>query len=226
METQNTTGIVLVDDEQETLEFLSSLFEENGFKPHSFLRAKEALNFLKTTNEKIYLILCDVKMPEIDGLQFHNKVRSLPAFTDTPFLFLTAVNDRDIRLKAFKQGAIGFISKPIDNEILLAKIRAMLHFYARVRISNGTILKGDQGKLTVEEIITYCEAEKVDGYVLFYNKKDPGIMLFKKGVLGTIRCGKKKDADAFEQLTGWKNYWFYIIRGTFDPVLIRYYFSS
>ncbi len=226
METRNTTDIVLVDDEKDTLDFLSSLFQENGFNPHSFLNGKEALTFLESTKEKIYLILCDIKMPGMDGLQFHKKVRTLPAYADIPFLFLSAVNDKDIRLKAFKQGAIDYISKPIDNDILLAKIRSMLHFYARVRIANDTIMKGDQGTLSVEDIITYCEVDKISGYVLLYNKKEPGIMLFNKGVLGTIRCGTKKDAAAFEILTGWKDYWFHIIRGSFDPVLIRYYFSS
>ena len=111
---KQTYDILLVDDEAQTLQLISSILQVGGYRLHTFLNAQDALSFLKFTDKTIHLIIADVNMPYMNGVSFLKRVKLLSKFRTTPFLFLSAIGDRKIQLQAYKEGAIDYIEKPVD----------------------------------------------------------------------------------------------------------------
>lgn len=83
--------ILAVEDEPEYLELLREVLSEIGHTIKTASNGLEALQVLE--KEKIDVILADVAMPEMDGIQLHEKLRSEPEFSDIPFIFLTGVSN-------------------------------------------------------------------------------------------------------------------------------------
>ncbi len=209
--------ILFVDDEPGTTEMYSLLLRKIGYYVSPFLSAMEALSFLRFTNKKIELIIADLNMPIMDGLEFLKQVRKLPGHLTTPFIFLTAVNAKGFHIDAYQSGAIDYLQKPIDNELLLAKIEAIVHSYQWTELKSSIVLQGTHRTFGIEEVIQYCEQERVSGYALIDAGKETGVITFEKGVLKEIRVGQTTETEAFERMKSWKTYRFLIVRGVYSP---------
>ena len=153
----------------------------------------------------------------MDGLKFIKQVRNVANCISTPFVFLTALDDSNFRLKAYQEGAIDYIQKPIQNELFIAKVNAIVRSYLLHALSQNILLKGTKRTFTVEEIISYCEQEQIEGYVSIVSKEGEGILMFDKGHLGDISAGNLKDSDAFEKMVSWEEFRFLIARGKYNP---------
>jgi two-component system alkaline phosphatase synthesis response regulator PhoP len=79
------------------------------------------------------LIICDVMMPRMDGLELCNKVRGDTATDAIPFIFLTARTEKLETLEGFQMGADDYITKPFDMDMLVAKVRVIFNRLDRVR---------------------------------------------------------------------------------------------
>jgi two-component system alkaline phosphatase synthesis response regulator PhoP len=116
--------ILIVDDEEDILEFLAYNFKKQGF---NVVVAKDGRKgFSVAKKEKPDLIISDMLMPEIDGIEFCKAVRQEYSIKDTPFLMLTAVNDDYKVLYAISSGADQYATKPIRFPYLLAMVNEML----------------------------------------------------------------------------------------------------
>jgi two-component system CheB/CheR fusion protein len=83
--------ILAVEDEPEYLEMLEDVMKSIGHTITIAANGADALEII--TRQPIDVIVSDVRMPVMDGIEFHNRVRALPEHRNTPFLFLTGVND-------------------------------------------------------------------------------------------------------------------------------------
>ncbi len=83
--------ILAVEDEPEYLEMLQEVMQSIGHNIVIALNGVEALDVLE--KQKIDVVVSDVKMPAMNGLEFHRRLRALPEHRNTPFIFLTGVND-------------------------------------------------------------------------------------------------------------------------------------
>ena len=109
--------ILIVDDEPDILEFLSYNFRKKDF---TVLTAKNGLEGINLAESEVpQLIISDILMPEMDGIEMCKTIRLIPKLSVIPFLFLTAVNDDYKVLYAMMSGADQFASKPIRFEYLL-----------------------------------------------------------------------------------------------------------
>lgn len=118
------TKILIVDDEPDILEFLSYNFRKNGFV---VITAKNGLEGIKQAEiEYPELIISDILMPEMDGIEMCKVIRKLPRLNLIPFLFLTALNDDYKVLYAFLSGADQYISKPVKFANLLVMVNQVL----------------------------------------------------------------------------------------------------
>jgi len=217
--------IILVDDEAETLQFVTSILQEQGYRLNSFLNALDALSFLEFTSRPIHLIIADLNMPYMNGLEFLKKVKKLQKYHTTPFLFISVVSDKKIQVQAFKEGAIDFISKPFDAQLFLAKIESLLDHLTFSVIKNNILLEGTHKSHNPDELINYCEQEKLSGFALISSGSDKGIISFENGVLLDISCKQLSGVPAYEFIKDWKFFSFYIIRGRYNTKSLERYLS-
>jgi two-component system alkaline phosphatase synthesis response regulator PhoP len=116
--------ILVVDDEPDVLEFLSYNFRKNNFRVLVASSGKEGL--LKTMTEELDLIISDIMMPAMNGAEMCMLIKSDTKNKNTPFIFLTAVNDDYKVLDAMTSGADQIASKPVRFEYVLAMVSKML----------------------------------------------------------------------------------------------------
>lgn len=120
----NKPKILLVDDEVDTLEFLSYHLKKNGFEIQTAGNGEIALNVLKKFNPD--LILLDYMMPELDGLSFLKKFKEYYPKSNTLVALLTAKSEDEAQIQTLNLGADDFITKPIKPMVLLSRINALL----------------------------------------------------------------------------------------------------
>ncbi len=116
--------ILIVDDEPDILEFLSYNFRKKEFIVCTANNGREGIDV--AVLEMPDIILSDILMPEMDGLQFCKTIRENENFKSTPFIFLTAVTDDYKVLHAMTSGANQYASKPIKFEYLLNLVNELL----------------------------------------------------------------------------------------------------
>lgn len=119
-----TIKLLIVDDEPDILEFLSYNFRKKGFDVVVANNGLEGI--LQAKEESPQLILSDILMPEMDGIEMCKEIRKMEQFYRTPFIFLTAVTDDYKVLYAMSSGADQFVSKPIRFEYLLNMVNQLM----------------------------------------------------------------------------------------------------
>ncbi|MEQ3690261.1 MAG: response regulator transcription factor [Flavobacterium sp.] len=116
--------ILLVDDEPDILEIVGYNLSQEGYKIVKASNGKEAI--LKAKKEAPQLIIMDVMMPEMDGIEACEKIRQFPELQNTIITFLTARSEDYSQMAGFDAGADDYISKPIKPRILVSKVKALL----------------------------------------------------------------------------------------------------
>ncbi len=132
MSTDEKVNILMVDDQPAKLlsyEVMLAELGENLIKANS---AKEALELLLKTD--IAVVLMDVSMPELDGFELATMIRQHPRFQRTAIIFISAVHLTDLdRLKGYEHGAVDYISVPVIQELLRAKVRVFSELHRKTR---------------------------------------------------------------------------------------------
>ena len=119
--------ILLVDDEPDILEFVSYNLKKEGFE---VLTASDGIEAVKIArNELPHLIILDVMMPGIDGIETCEEIKRIPALRNTIIAFLTARGEDYSQIAGFDAGADDYISKPIKPKVLISRIKALLKRY-------------------------------------------------------------------------------------------------
>ena len=116
--------ILLVDDEPDILEILSYNLSSEGYSISTASNGVEAVK--KAKKFLPHLIIMDVMMPEMDGIEACEKIRTLPELRDTIITFLTARGEDYSQVAGFEAGADDYITKPIKPKVLVSKIKALL----------------------------------------------------------------------------------------------------
>jgi DNA-binding response OmpR family regulator len=122
--------ILCIEDDRETAELI---VEELGDRGYDVVVAHNGRDgFAAILDHAPDLVLCDINMPVLSGFEVLERLTAIaPRFQDTPFLFITALTDRDNELKGRRLGADDYVTKPIDFDMLEAIIKARLSRVAR-----------------------------------------------------------------------------------------------
>jgi len=129
----NGYKVLIVDDEQDILEFVSYNLRKEGFQVYMANSGKVAINLARETVP--HLILLDIMMPEMDGIETCSLIREIPELRQTLVAFLTARSEDYSQIAGFTAGADDFISKPVRPKVLISRIHALLRRFGTLQNS-------------------------------------------------------------------------------------------
>ncbi len=115
--------ILVIDDDEPTLNHVSGILQESGFAPVVAISGLEGLKHMNSS--PVEMVILDVNMPELDGMQTCRLIRANEKYRDTPVLMLTARGDITDMMEARRMGADDYLVKPIDPDSLLRKIERL-----------------------------------------------------------------------------------------------------
>jgi signal transduction histidine kinase len=124
--------ILVVDDTPTNLQVLFDVLSEQGYRVAIAKNGETALQRVQSSEPN--LILLDVMMPGIDGFETCQRLKANPATRDIPVIFMTALSDSVDQVKGLSLGAVDYITKPIQHEEVLARIRVHLQLRNATRI--------------------------------------------------------------------------------------------
>lgn len=156
--------ILLVDDEPDVLEIIRYNLEQEGYNVKTASDGQQAL--VKAKKHQPQLIIMDVMMPHIDGIEACEQLRKDPMFNDTIIMFLTARGEDYSYVAAFDAGADDYVTKPIKPKVLVSKVKALLRRFKEK--------EPDPDKLQVGKLIIDREQYEVSykGEVFSLPKKE------------------------------------------------------
>jgi two-component system, sensor histidine kinase and response regulator len=127
--------ILIVDDSPENIFTLKTLLELHAFPTDSASSGEEALK--KTLKNSYALIILDVQMPGMDGFEVAETLSGNSATKDIPIIFLSAINvEKKYITKGYSSGGIDYVTKPIDPDILLLRVKTFYRLYEQNRVLN------------------------------------------------------------------------------------------
>lgn len=153
-----STKVLIVDDDPEIIEILNYNLINSGFITKSASNGLEAIKKAKKFIPDI--ILLDVMMPEMDGIEACIKIREIKTLTNTRIIFLSARGEDFTQIAAFDAGADDYISKPVKPKILLKKISSIAKRLDRSKNSSGIL---DLGEIIIDResyLVTINKVEK------------------------------------------------------------------
>jgi two-component system alkaline phosphatase synthesis response regulator PhoP len=149
--------ILIVDDDPDIIEILRYNLSLAGYDVKGASNGKEAINKAKIFIPEI--ILLDVMMPEMDGIEACRLIREIPSLNNSRIIFLSARNEDYTQLSAFDAGADDYISKPVKPKILLKKISSI---FKRIHKKENKIQLIDLGEIKIDR----------NKYLVFINKNE------------------------------------------------------
>ncbi|MBN2614244.1 MAG: response regulator transcription factor [Bacteroidales bacterium] len=133
--------ILLADDEEDIIEFLSYNLTKEGFQVITALNGSEAIE--KAREHKPHLILMDVMMPGMDGITAVENIRKISSLDDTLIVFLTARGEDYSQIAGFEAGADDYVTKPVKPKVLVKRVQALLRRSKRSDEPSKTIQIND-----------------------------------------------------------------------------------
>jgi len=119
--------IVLVDDEPDVVEFLGYNLKKEGYQVFQASNGRTAIELAKEVIP--HLIILDVMMPEMDGIETCTEIKKLPYLDNTIVIFLTARGEDYSQIAGFEAGADDYVTKPIKPRVLVSRVKALLRRY-------------------------------------------------------------------------------------------------
>lgn len=147
-----TQKVLLVDDEVDILELLRYNLEREGFKVTTATNGRDALKLARS--EKPDLIVLDIMMPGMDGVEVCNQLRAMPEFKHTLIAFLTARTEDYSQIAGFEAGADDYISKPVRPKVFVTKVKALLK-RSRTEKSEEKTLEANGVRIDLEKVLVH-----------------------------------------------------------------------
>lgn len=141
--------ILLVDDEQDILEIVGYNLTQEGYQIVTASNGKEAI--VKAKKELPHLIIMDLMMPEMDGIEACENIRHIPELSHVIITFLTARSEDYSQVAGFDAGADDYITKPIKPKLLVSKVKALLRRLKEDEVKGSETLNVGEIEINREE---------------------------------------------------------------------------
>ncbi|MCJ0743051.1 response regulator transcription factor [Pedobacter montanisoli] len=181
--------ILIVDDEPDILELIEYNLKKEGYQVFLAANGQEGINVAKKVQPD--LIILDIMMPKMDGIEACRLMRAIPEFKNTFMVFLTARSEEYSEIAGFNVGADDYIAKPIKPRALISRINAIL----RRNASNDEVSENklEIGDLIIdrEAYLVYQSGEKVilakkEFELLYLLASKPGKVYTRESILKNI----------------------------------------
>lgn len=136
MKLKNCSTIVLIDDDLDLLDLLSSFFKQRGYKVHAFSNAEEALIEIENKRLEADVVISDLKLPVMSGLDFIKRIRR--SNSSLPIILMTSEGSVETAVEAIEAGAYDFVLKPLHIPQLLISVQRAL-FLNEVQAENNNL---------------------------------------------------------------------------------------
>lgn len=146
--------ILIVEDDKDANRFICTYLRNNNFDIATCFNGAEALDLLE--NEKFSMVITDIMMPKMDGFELAENIRLTDK--EIPIIFMTAKDDKPSKIKGFELEIDDYVVKPIDLDILLGKIQAMLR---RVKIESEKQITIGNFTINAEERIATIDKKEI-----------------------------------------------------------------
>jgi len=178
--------ILIVDDEEDIAELISDVLEDIGYKTHIVNDGISAIN--EVQNTKYDLILLDIMMPNISGIETCAKIRDI---VSCPIIFVTAKNNLEDKINGLNIGADDYITKPFETSELIARVKAHLRRENRNIEVKSKIIKIGDIEINKENYEVKKENKKVmlstkEFELLSYLMENAGKVLSKEEIYNSV----------------------------------------
>jgi len=151
--------VVIVEDEPDISELISIHLQKNGFKTKCFENGRVFFRYIE--NEKPSLLILDLMLPDMDGIEICKKIRGHESITDLSIIMLTARSDETDKILGLELGADDYMTKPFSPKELVARVKAVLRRQLKTGKSK-TISVGKNLAIDVEKYEVVLSGKKVD----------------------------------------------------------------
>ena len=152
--------ILCVDDEPDILEILKYNLSNAGYEIYL---ANDGLSAIKKAKEIIpNLIIMDIMMPKMDGIQACENLRANEKFNDTIIMFLTARGEDFSHVAAYEAGADDYVTKPVKPKILISKVKGLLRRFKKVTYNDITLIELNDIIIDKEKYKVYISGNNLD----------------------------------------------------------------
>jgi len=187
-------SILIADDDPSTLQLLTDLLKNNGFQVTATSSGTEALRIYEQETPDI--VLADLAMPEMNGMQLLGELKKYDPLVKV--VIITAYSDKDTVAQAFRLGALEFLEKPLDPQLLVSKLLDLLAREDRA-------LEGDLQTMSLASIIQInCEERNQAQLTLNYRGK-VGDIYFNEGEVIHAEAGDFSGDEAIYSLLSWED---------------------
>ena len=182
------TKILLVDDDPDILEIVSYNLVQEGFEIFTASNGKEAI--LKAIKEVPDLIIMDVMMPEMDGMEACENIRKIPELSNVIITFLTARSEDYSQVAGFDAGADDYITKPIKQKLLVSKVKALLRRLKETEKDSETLNVGgieinrEEYKIVKDNVEIVLPRKEFELFYLLASK--PGKVFKREEILDKV----------------------------------------
>ena len=193
---QQKKTILVVDDERDLLDLIEYNLKKEGY---DVLKAEDGLEGIRMAKKyKPDLVLLDIMMPKMNGLEACEQIREDDEIKHTPIIFLTAKNDEKTEVRGLNLGADDFLTKPISTAKLVSRITAVLRRLDSSNVDNSDQLSANENLLKVHDLVidrerfivlkeeTELQLPKKEFELLFYLANRKGKVLDRQTLLNEV----------------------------------------
>ena len=179
--------ILIVDDEADVLEFMRYNLKKEGFQ---VFIAPDGIEAIKIAKKQIpHLVVLDIMMPEMDGLQACKEMRAIPELQDALITFLTARSEEFTQVLGLEIGADDYITKPVKPRLLISKVKSLLRRYSKqevedvIRVSN---LEINRDSFTIKRDDEIIELPRKEFKLIYLLASKPGKVFTREKILSDV----------------------------------------
>ena len=151
--------ILLVDDEEDILNFLSYNLKKEGYEVYTALNGHDGIELAK--KHKPHLIVLDVMMPEMDGIETCRIIRENKEIGNTLIVFLSARSEDYTQIAGFDSGADDYITKPVKPRVFISRIKALLRRLGSDTPKTEKVMEFGDIKVDLEKYLVYKSQNEI-----------------------------------------------------------------